>query len=245
MRSETGYGISSSGVNASRVFPFYIVCDVSRSMWDPAFTGQAVTPLSVVEDALPDMLNVLEEDPVACDTAHLGIVAFGDSPRLILPLTPLADDPSIPALPRQGATDYEAVFRYLDSLLRSDHQRFTSSGLGYYTPVIFFVTDGNPQVNGKEQPEAVWMKSRAVLEASGHPFRPVVVALGIGSVSEGTVQRLRSTKPLGVACVVDGDGVVPGDLLRAIINSIRFSISNSVGNGEFQFKTPKGMRRLK
>jgi uncharacterized protein YegL len=244
MQPESAYGIRPSGVNASRVFPFYIVCDASRSMWDPEFNkGQAVTPLSVVEDALPDMLSVLEQDPVACDTAHLGIVAFGDSPQQILPLTPLSEDPAIPALPRQGSTDYAAVFGFLDQLLRADHQRFTSWGLGFYTPVIFFLTDGNPQVNGKEQPESVWMRARQALEAQNHPFRPVVVALGIGSVTPTTVSKLRSTRPLGVACVADG-GVVPGDLLRAIINSIRFSISNSVGHGEFQFKTPKGMRRL-
>lgn len=244
MQPESGYGIKASGSNAARVFPFYVVCDVSRSMWDPDFNkGQPVTPLSVVESALPDMLSVLEQDPVACDTAHLGIIAFGDSPVQILPLTPLSDDPTIPALPRQGATDYASVFGYLDQLLRSDHKHFAQWGLGFYTPVIFFLTDGNPQVNGREQPETVWMQQRRLLEASDHPFKPVVVSLGIGSVDPDTVSKLRSNRPVGVACVADG-GVVPGDLLRSIINSIRFSISNSVGHGEFQFKIPRGMRRL-
>ncbi|KUI21970.1 hypothetical protein AU195_06580 [Mycobacterium sp. IS-1496] len=213
-------------------------------MWDPSFSkGQRVTPLSVIEDALPDMLSVLEDDPTVLDTAHLGIVAFGDTPQVVVPLTPLAQDPSIPALPRQTSTDYAAVFRFLDQLLRADHQSLQRWGLGFYTPVIFFLTDGNPQVNGEAQAESVWMHSRSALESDGHPFRPVVVALGIGKVSDATVARLRSTKPVGIACVADG-GVVPGDLLRAIINSIRFSISRSVGQGEFQFRTPKGMRRL-
>jgi uncharacterized protein YegL len=244
MPSEaSGFGIIRSS-NASRVFPFYVVCDVSRSMWDPAFNeGQPMVPLSVVEDSLPDMLAALEEDPVACDTAHLGIVAFGDSPQVILPLTPLAHDPAIPALPRQTSTNYAGVFEYMDRVLRADHQRFQSSGLGFYTPVIFFLTDGNPQMNGVEQPDSQWMHYRSALEANGHPFRPVVVALGIGTVTPNTVRKLRSTKPMGVACVADS-GVVPGDLLRAIINSIRFSITNSVGHGEFQFRTPRGMRRL-
>lgn len=244
MAIESSFSVSPSGVNASRVFPFYVVCDVSKSMWDPSFSnGQPVTPLSVIEDALPDMLMVLEDDPVACDTAHLGIVAFGDAPQVVLPLTPLAHDPMIPALPHQICTNFVDVFSFLDHQLRRDHQAFTAAGLGYYAPVIFFLTDGNPQVNGKEQPESVWMPGRQALGAASHPFPPVIVALGIGTVSVNTVRQIRSTRPAGIACVAEG-GVVPGDLLRSIINSIRFSISNSVGHGEFEFKTPRGMRRL-
>lgn len=244
MPIETSFNISSSGTNASRAFPFYVVCDVSRSMWDEEFSrGQPVTPLSVIEDALPDMLTVLEDDPVACDTAHLSIVAFGDTPQMILPLTPLAQDPMIPALPRQGATNYAEVFGFLDQQLRYDQHALTSAGLGYYTPVVFFLTDGNPQVAGVTQEERAWVPRREALGGASHPFSPVIVALGIGNVDVNTVQHVKSTRPPGVACVADG-GVVPGDLLRAIINSIRFSISNSVGHGEFQFKTPRGMRRL-
>ncbi|MGV9713224.1 vWA domain-containing protein [Gordonia sp. NPDC003424] len=244
MRSENGFGIIPSEKNSTRVFAFYVVCDVSRSMWDPQFTeSQHLTPISVIEDALPDMLSVLEDDPTVRDTAHLSVLAFGDTAKVVVPLTPLSDDPSIPALPRQTSTDYSAVFGFLDQQLRSDHRALQQSGLAFYTPVIFFLTDGNPQVNGHEQPESVWMGSRVTLEAEDHPFRPVVVALGIGSVSETTVAKLRSTKPVGIACVADR-GVAPGDLLRAIINSIRFSISRSAGQGEFEFRTPKGMRRL-
>ncbi|WP_433634451.1 vWA domain-containing protein [Nocardia sp. CA-120079] len=243
MREDTRFQLTQAGVSASRVFPFYVVCDVSRSMWDPAWTNQKITPLETVEQALPDMLNVLEEDPTTYDTAHLSVVAFGDSAVAVLPLTPLRIDPSIPALPRQGATDYADVFRYLDRQLRGDHKRFASARLDTYTPVIFFLTDGNPQVRGKFQPDEVWVPVRAGLEAPSHPFRPVVVALGIGDVREDTVRQLRSRNPVGVACVAEGS-VAPGDLLRAIINSIKFSISSSVGQGRFLFRTPLGMREL-
>lgn len=243
MRTESPFEVRSSGVGA-RVFPFYVVCDVSRSMWDPKFNeGQPVTPLSVVEDALPDMLTVLEDDPSVQDTALLGVVAFGESPVAVLPLTPLADDPTIPALPRQTFTNYAEVFNYLNQALRYDHHRLASANLGYYTPVVFFLTDGNPQMDGRMQSDAQWVPSREQLGAPDFPFRPVIVSLGIGSVSVDTVRKVRSTRPAGVACVAEGS-VVPGDLLRAIIGSIIFSISKSVGQGEFQFRTPAGMRRL-
>ncbi|MEU1207492.1 VWA domain-containing protein [Nocardia sp. NPDC005825] len=244
MRSESRFGVTQAGVSARRVFPFYIVCDVSRSMWDPDFNpGQPITPLDTIEQSLPDMLGVLADDPTTYDTAHLSVIAFGDSPVPVLPLTPLRSDPALPRLPRQGSTDYAQVFSFLNRMLRDDQQRFARAGLQSYTPVVFFLTDGNPQVNGQLQRDEVWLPVRHALEAPGHPFRPVVVALGIGEVTEGTVRQLRSIDPVGAACVATG-GVAPGDLLRAIINSIKFSISSSVGQGAFLFRTPAGMRRL-
>jgi uncharacterized protein YegL len=244
MLPESTFGVRSTAVGARRVFPFYVVCDVSQSMWDPKFTeGQPLTPLSVIEDALPDMLTVLEEDPAASDTAHLCVVAFGDKPEAVLNLTALRQDPTIPALPRQTGTDYTQVFAFLDQMLRDDQQSLARANLGTYTPVVFFLTDGNPQVNGRVQAEAEWLPARNRLEAPGHPFRPVIVALGIGHVSEDTVRKLRSRQPRGIACAAEST-VIPGDLLRAIIDCIVFSISRSAGRGEFQFKTPPGMRRL-
>jgi uncharacterized protein YegL len=243
-RPESTFGVRSTAVGARRVFPFYVVCDVSRSMWDPQFNnGLPLTPLNVIEDALPDMLTALEEDPTASDTAHLSVLAFGDKPEAVLKLTSLKEDPAIPALPQQVNTDYAKVFKFLDEMLRADQQRLMKANLGTYTPVVFFLTDGDAQVNGHVQPEEKWLPARERLEAPTHPFHPVIVALGIGSVSEDTVRKLRSNRPPGVACTAEGD-VKPGDLLRAIINNIVFSISRSARQGEFQFKTPPGMRRL-
>jgi uncharacterized protein YegL len=244
LRTESAFGVRSTGVGAAKVFPFYVVCDVSRSMWDPDLNdSQPVTPLNVVEDSLPDMLTALEEDPTALETAYLGIVAFGDSPVLVLPLTPLADEPAIPVLPRQAATNYVEVFKFLDRQLRSDQERLISANLGTYNPVVFFLTDGNAQVGGHIQKESRWLPLREALDFANHPFHPVIVALGIGDVEANTVRNIRSTRPRGVACVAEGNAI-PGDLLRAIIGSIIFSITKSVGQGEFEFKIPAGMRKL-
>lgn len=238
------FSLRPTEVHASKVFPFYVVCDVSRSMWDAQFNvGQAVTPLVTIEQAMPDMLDVLAEDPTTYDTAHISIIAFGDSPVPVLPLTPLRLDPRIPKLPRQYATNYAEVFRFLEWQLRQDQQRFAQARVGTYTPVIFFLTDGNPQVNGAAQPESTWFPVRQGLEHPQHPFRPIVVALGVGDNTPSTVLKLRSVNPAGVACVADA-GVVPSDLLRSVIHSIKHSITSSVGQGAFQFKTPAGMRKL-
>jgi uncharacterized protein YegL len=245
MTNQWEFRIDSSGVTSKKVFPFYMVCDVSQSMWDREFyeSRPVMTPLDTVEQALPDMIGVLEDDPTTYDTAYLSVVVFGDTPQAIMPLTPLSNNPSIPALPRQYSTNYAAVFDFLCRQLSADHAHFTRSGLATYSPVIFFVTDGNPQVNGKPQPDEHWFPYRNNLESSGFPFKPVLVALGIGNVSPDTVMLLKSTEPKGAACVAE-NGAAPGDLLRSIIDSIKFSISSSVGHGDFVFDTPSGMHRL-
>jgi uncharacterized protein YegL len=62
-------------------------------VWDPQFNeGRQVMLLSVIEDTLPDMLTVLQEDPVAADTAYLSVLEFGDKPEAVLKLTSLQQD---------------------------------------------------------------------------------------------------------------------------------------------------------
>jgi uncharacterized protein YegL len=240
-----GYlGIDQAPVEAQRVFPFYVVSDVSRSMWDPAFSpGQPMTPLDVVEQALPDLLDTLEDDPIARDTAHLSLIAFGDTAVPVLPMTPLKHINSIPALPRQISTNYSAVFTFLANQLIADYHQYVRAGIATYTPAVYFLTDGNPQVNGRYQDRHDWLPHRYGLEAPRFPFRPLVVALGMGDVADETVRLLRSTSPRGVACVAE-PGAAPGTLLRAVISSIIVSISSSAENGELVFDTPPGMRLL-
>ena len=149
----------------------------------------------MVEQALPDMIGVLEDDPTTYDTAYLSVVAFGDTPVPVLPLTPLRDNPPISALPRQTSTNYAAVFDFLCSNSTATIRAFEPRDCRPI-PRPLFVTDGNPQVDGNSQPDSQWVPYRNQLESSGFPFKPVVVALGIGNVTPETVILLRSIHPV-------------------------------------------------
>ena len=234
------FRVTPSGQDQGRVYPFYIVCDASRSMWDKEFSKQPVTPLSVVEDALPDMLTALENDEVVTESAYLSVIGFGDQPELVLPLTPLSENPTIFEMKRQTETDYAKVFDFIDKQIRQDCEKLAASRLGVFTPIVFFVTDGNPQINRKAQHDATWLPKREALATAPNP--PLIVSLGIGAVTDAVVLKIRSTKPIGVACAAE-TGAVPSDLLHAIIKSIQFTISNTPNAG-FDFIAPKGMRRL-
>jgi uncharacterized protein YegL len=185
----------------------------------------------------------LDEDLTAKDTAHISIVAFGETATPVLELVSLRTDPSIEALTRQTATDYAAVFKYLTETVAWDLKRLASQGMQYYTPVIYFITDGNPQTEGRSQPDTAWLPLRQRFEQPSYPTGAIIVALGIGNVTERTVRSIASDKPKGVACIAL-PGATPGDLVRAIIGSIIYSIGNSVGSGNFEFDVPAGMKRL-
>jgi len=232
-----------------KVFPFYVVCDVSRSMWDESFhPGRPITPFMQVEMSIPALIDTLEQDPVTYDTAHIAIVTFGDKPEIALPLTALNEpDPRkqsvIKALTKQYATNYSAVFELLLYQVLRDLEDITTAGNRYYRPVIYFITDGNPQVNGIVQPLEEWLPKREMLSTWIPPeSRPTIIALGLGDASPENICRIRSEQPKGVACIAKGG--TADELLKEIINSVVSSIGSSVRMGEIQFRVPRDMQRL-
>jgi uncharacterized protein YegL len=197
----------------ARVYPVYVVCDVSRSTWDPQLcAGREDTPMDVMEDALIDILRTLEDDPMAVDTAYLSVIAFGDSPVDVLPLTSMYDEPAVPALPRHLSANYADVLRYLDWQLRGDHRRLHSADLGVYTPLVLFIVHADPHINGVPQRMSDWLPLRQALGSPDHPMRPDIVAFGMGTASEDTVKALASAPE--AAFIGDGTAL-PGDVLRA------------------------------
>src|SRR4051794_36560428 len=198
-------------------WPFYIVCDVSRSMWDPGMnSGTSTTPHLVTSHALPDMLQQLEDDPYARDTAHLAIVTFADDVEVVLPLTHLRQQiQTVPQVPRGTNTQYNKIFQWLNENLRNDLEKLNRQGFKPQNPTIFFITDGNPT-------RADWAEERQRLSESAFEGRPLIVAFGLGKVTPEVVARIASTNPLGAACISEQDAD-PGELLEAIIGIIHFS----------------------
>jgi len=225
-----------------RTFMFYIVCDVSRSMWDAEYLGAPVTPYEVITDALPDLIDALEDDEQVRDIGRLSLVTFADKAQTVVPLTPVRDVKAVPALPKGVETDYRVAFRFLNDLVRNDAAQMQREH-DPYRPVVYFITDGDPQRNSQTQPPQEWMPERDRLGDPAFDLRPSVVALGLGGVNAETLRQVASQSPPGAACLADEDQP-PGDLLRAMLRSIVNSVTNSSESGELDFETPSGMRRL-
>ncbi len=225
-----------------KAFLFYLVCDVSRSMWDPAYSDSSLTPYEVIADALTDLVEALDDDEQVRDIGRLSMIAFADDAQQVVPLTPLRQIKAIPALPQGTETDYAAVFEALDRIIRSDVAE-TLQDYEPYRPVVYFITDGDPQKGSQRQDREEWMAARRRLSDPTFDFRPSIVALGLGQVQPETLRSVATTAPPGVACVVES-GQAVGDVLRAMLRSIVVSVTSSSQSGELVFPTPTGMRRL-
>jgi uncharacterized protein YegL len=210
-------------------------------MWDPSFNvGRPVTPWQQMQMSLVHMIDVLENDLQAKDMAHIAVIQFGDKVDVSLPLTPVRDNPTIFQLGQQISTNYAAAFKELGNQMRQDQQRLGRDGYESMAPAVYFITDGNPQVDGIAQPIDHWLPLRRGL--SSLPAGPTIIALGLGGVTADTIRAIRSEHPTGVACIAEGGEA--DELLREIIDSIIHSIGSSSAAGRIVFRVPDGMTRL-
>ena len=244
-------------------FPFYVVLDVSASMrrLDILPEGASQTPFDTVERYLPELVAVLQNRGslpeafrdidildifAAQEVAHIGFITFADDARVLVPLTSVKDTRlRVPPLPRDGtSTNYAAVFYLLAQTVKADLDAFDKAFLPgwHYHPVVFFITDGNAEVNGDQQRRegsAGWgVYYDWFLKNVGDGSRePVLLPLGLGQVERSTIAALAHLTDGFIA----GPGANAAYLLEAIIPSICRSISLSSGNGKFQFELPGGL----
>ncbi|GAA3230966.1 vWA domain-containing protein [Actinocorallia longicatena] len=223
-----------------RAFPFYIVCDVSQSMWDPGFhPGAAQVPLDMLGDAVPELLWQIQTEPAISDATWVGVVGFHSSPQVILRLTRPSEVADLKAFEPGQQTNYASAFTLLSDLIERDCSRLKAS-YNLKRPVVFFLTDGIPYVGRAEQPEPVWRECRDRL--AGLSSRPQIVAFGFGQ-ARGDILCKVATEQDGrpLAFVADG-GVSVVTVLTALMDTLFVSITSSVAKGELSLRVPDGMR---
>ena len=99
--------------------PFYLVCDVSWSMsGDMATLNQGVQRLR----------NAIVSEPTVDDVAHVCVMTFSDTAKVVLPLTQLSEH-EIPALHVEGGTNYGVAFQELARVAAQDVAQPQGAGL--------------------------------------------------------------------------------------------------------------------
>ncbi len=247
MTSSPPFGLDNITVDASgaahRVWPFYVVCDVSQSMWDEDRWRDSVAPHAIMNTSLSLMLETLNDNVEAAAIGRIAVVTFADSAKTHYPLSRIDDPRPLHPLPRGTWTNYLDVWEHLDKTIKQDVTALTAEGFRPKQPVVFFITDGNAVLRGEPQPISAWKPLHDSLCSPGFRERPRIVALGLGDVHLDTVRAIRSIDPPGPACLAD-PGEPASTLLDAIINVIINSISMTATSGSFRFKVPQGMTRL-
>jgi uncharacterized protein YegL len=116
------------------VMPFYLICDVSYSM---------VGDMPALNDSLQRLRRAIVAQPVVDDVAHLCIMSFSDTAKVVMPLSQMSEH-QVPVLAVEGGTNYGAAFTELAHTITRDAAMLKQQGYKVYRPCAFFLTDGEP-----------------------------------------------------------------------------------------------------
>src|SRR5215471_3955851 len=116
--------------------PCVLLLDTSGSMQG--------APISALNEGLRVFKNDLSKDPVASRRVEVAVVSF-DSAVTVVQDFVTADQFQPPSLTAQGTTCMgEAIQKALD-MVQARKEQYKASGIAYYRPWVFMITDGEPQ----------------------------------------------------------------------------------------------------
>jgi uncharacterized protein YegL len=121
-------------VEGQLIMPFYLLCDVSGSMYGD------MTDLNA---ALAQLRTDIMSNPVVDDLTMLSVITFASDARTVVPLAP-PSQVQLPTLTAGGGTNYSAAFREYHRAFEQDRARLKAEGKKVYRPCVFFLTDGAP-----------------------------------------------------------------------------------------------------
>jgi uncharacterized protein YegL len=133
MSEEYGRDRVSAG-EGQMVMPFYLICDVSYSM---------SRDMAALNDGVQRLRRSIVSEPFVDDVAHVSIMTFSDTAKVVMPLTQLSEQP-VPQLSVEGGTNYGAAFRELAHVIPVDAAALKAQGYRVFRPCAFFLTDGEP-----------------------------------------------------------------------------------------------------
>jgi uncharacterized protein YegL len=201
----------SGGVS---VLPFYIVCDEGSSM-----IGESI---EAVNAGIGELFRTIHGDPVVDAKARVGIITFNDQANVLLPLTQLSLITQSPGCVASGSTSYASVFNLLKKQIETDIPRLKSQGFRVHRPMVFFMSDGQPNAED-------WQSPLAQLTDANFHFHPNIVSFGVAGAEPSVIKEVSTPLTVGAGkkqsfAFLAQDGVNPGSALREIMKFITGTI---------------------
>lgn len=192
------------------VAPFVLVVDRSSSMKENG-------GMDLINGSLPEMVATLTTIPEVEESAAVGLMSFANTAQIHRRILPLRPGFNVPEFEANGRTSYAAPLQALRTMIAEDLPRLGSHGR---RPIVFFITDGNPNV---EEPP-VWYAARANLLEEGFRLRPKLVTLGCGNVDQSCLQSLASDPSLA-----EWEQGPTTEALKAILRTVKGTITGFTG----------------
>lgn len=118
-----------------RKLPVYLLIDTSGSMY-----GE---PLAAVNNGLETLVQTLQQDPYALETAHLSLITFASDARQTVPMTEITAF-QVPAMQARGQTSMGQALELLAQRMDEEVTKTTPEKKGDWKPLVFIMSDGAP-----------------------------------------------------------------------------------------------------
>jgi uncharacterized protein YegL len=222
----------SEAIEGQIVMPFYIMCDVSGSMW---------VDIPALNAGITQLRQDIMRDPVVDDLTMLSIITFADTAQTIVPLS-YPTQIKLPALVSGGLTNFGPAFREFHRAFEADRARLRSEGKKVFRPCVFFLTDGEP-TDGDYAEVFASLLGYDPTTRQGNKAYPYVTAFGFREATAETMATITFPnfgEKRGRYFLAQ-DGATVSDLLKVVANAIATSVvgsAQSVGNGMPQYLPP-------
>ena len=199
-----------------KLLPFYVVTDVSYSMFG--------SKIKAVNNILPAVVDALSENPILSDKVRIGLVDFSDDARVQLPLCDVLEPTlTLPTLAVRGGTSYAAAFRLLRSEIAANIKQLKVDGYLVHRPAVFFLSDGEPTDHDSE-----WRSAFADLV--GDKAYPNIIPFGVekadGRILQSLIHPSVGEKQMKMYLMDKG-----ADAAQAITAAAKIMISSVIQSG--------------
>jgi uncharacterized protein YegL len=185
------------------VAPFVLVVDESGSM---------ESVVGTVNTWIPQLIATMRDIPEARESVALGVVSFNSSAEVRRRISWLGEDATAFRFTASNRTSYVAPLEQTRSLIEEDVPQLGAHG---WRPVVFFITDGYPNVGAEED----WVAARDRLLSPTFRLRPRLVPLGFGKIDLTTLRKLASDPELATYTGADPQ-VALDEILQVVLNTI-------------------------
>ena len=223
------------------LLPVYLVLDTSHSMQDE--DGRFDAALSF----LPKLLSAMTDSAALSDKIRVELITFDKEARVDLALGGLNEieqwitrNKKDPIVPDGECTHYGKAFEKLVSEIQAGVRQIQAEKIGNesrkaYRPVVFFITDGEPNDELNERNRAFEKLTNQNFE-----YRPNIICVGVGGAKhEDLLQygagRYKSPTESYITgndklVIVPRDGALPSRALGAIVPALVASVVQSFAN---------------
>lgn len=173
------------------LLPVYIVADESGSMGPH---------LAELNQGLASLHRALRGDPMVAAKVRLTVLGFSSKVAVRLPLADVRDLAQMPRIVVGGTTNFLAAFDDLHKRIPQDVKLLKGQGYEVHRPAVFFLTDGQPDLNQN------WRASHArLIDRSATPGAPNIIACGVGAAHAPTIVDIATTNDFAFIAVRGAD----------------------------------------